>query len=135
MNDAPDDTTPNPPPSDGLAVSRPLVTIRGLRKRFGGTLALADVDLDIHGGSVLALLGHNGAGKSTLIKILAGVYRADEGQVTVAGHPLGTDAASAEMSFMHQDLGLVEWMTVAENVALGTGYPRRGGLVSWRQVR
>jgi ribose transport system ATP-binding protein len=113
----------------------PLVTIRGLRKRFGGTLALADVDLDIRPGSVLALLGHNGAGKSTLIKILAGVHRADGGRVTVAGHPLGTDAATAEMSFIHQDLGLVEWMTVAENIALGTGYPRSGGLVSWRQVR
>ncbi|MFJ8467530.1 sugar ABC transporter ATP-binding protein [Streptomyces swartbergensis] len=135
MNDAPDDTAPSAPPPDGHAASEPLVTLRGLRKRFGGTLALADVDLDIHGGSVLALLGHNGAGKSTLIKILAGVYRADEGRVSVAGHALGTDAASAEMSFIHQDLGLVEWMTVAENVALGTGYPRRGGLVSWRQVR
>ena len=135
MNDAPDDTAPSPPPAGTHAASQPLVTIRGLRKRFGGTLALADVDLDIHAGSVLALLGHNGAGKSTIIKILAGVYRADEGQTTVAGHPLGTDAASAEMSFIHQDLGLVEWMSVAENVALGTGYPRRGGLVSWRRVR
>ncbi len=113
----------------------PLVSIRGLRKRFGGTLALDDVDIDIHPGSILALLGHNGAGKSTIIKILAGVYRADEGHVTVAGHPLGTEAASAELSFIHQDLGLVEWMTVAENIALGTGYPRSGGLVSWRQVR
>ncbi|MGN9840684.1 sugar ABC transporter ATP-binding protein [Nonomuraea sp. H19] len=111
------------------------MSIRGLRKRFGGTLALADLDLDVHKGSVLALLGHNGAGKSTLIKILAGVYRADEGRVTVAGHPLGTGSASAEMSFIHQDLGLVEWMTVAENIALGTGYPRSAGLVSWRQVR
>ena len=135
MNDAPDDTAPSSPSPDGQEASRPLVTIRGLRKRFGGTLALADVDLDVQAGSVLALLGHNGAGKSTLIKILAGVYRADEGQVTVAGHPLGSSAASTEMSFIHQDLGLVEWMTVAENVALGTGYPRRAGLVSWRQVR
>ncbi|WP_327588711.1 sugar ABC transporter ATP-binding protein [Nonomuraea sp. NBC_00507] len=124
MHDATDD-----------AASSPLVTIRGLRKRFGGTLALADLDLDIHKGSVLALLGHNGAGKSTLIKILAGVYRADEGRVTVAGHSLGTGVASAEMSFIHQDLGLVEWMTVAENIALGTGYPRSAGLVSWRRVR
>ncbi|WP_329252374.1 sugar ABC transporter ATP-binding protein [Streptomyces canus] len=135
MNDAPDDTAPSSPSPDGRVASRPLVTIRGLRKRFGGTLALADVDLDVQAGSVLALLGHNGAGKSTLIKILAGVYRADEGQVTVAGHPLGSGGASTEMSFIHQDLGLVEWMTVAENVALGTGYPRRAGLVSWRQVR
>ncbi|WP_240436842.1 sugar ABC transporter ATP-binding protein [Streptomyces sporangiiformans] len=123
MHDASDDDT------------APLVSIRGLRKQLGGTLALADVDLDIREGSVLALLGHNGAGKSTLIKILAGVHRADEGRITVAGHPLGSEASAAEMSFIHQDLGLVEWMTVAENIALGTGYPRRAGLVSWRQVR
>jgi ribose transport system ATP-binding protein len=120
---------------DNSSTPEPLVRVRGLRKRFGGTLALAGVDLDIQRGSVLALLGHNGAGKSTIIKILAGVYRADEGDVTVAGHPLGTDGAARAMSFIHQDLGLVEWMTVAENVALGTGYPRRAGLVSWRRVR
>ncbi|KPI18383.1 Monosaccharide-transporting ATPase [Actinobacteria bacterium OK074] len=142
MHDASDDAsasgppleaTPRPPSSDPAA--EPLVAVRGLSKRFGGTLALADVDLDIRAGSVLALLGHNGAGKSTLIKVLAGVHRADAGRVTVGGHPLGTDAASAEMSFIHQDLGLVEWMTVAENIALGTGYPRSAGLVSWRRVR
>ncbi|WP_106977258.1 sugar ABC transporter ATP-binding protein [Streptomyces sp. NRRL S-244] len=109
--------------------------MRGLGKRFGGTVALDAVSLDVHGGSVLALLGPNGAGKSTLIKVLAGVHRADEGEVTVAGHPLGSEAASHSMSFIHQDLGLVEWMTVAENIALGTGYPRRHGLISWRQTR
>ncbi|MER5183847.1 sugar ABC transporter ATP-binding protein [Streptomyces sp. NPDC002896] len=119
----------------GRRDQEPVVRIRGLSKRFGGTLALAEVDLDIHRGSILALLGPNGAGKSTLIKVLAGVHHADEGEVTVAGHPLGTNAASRSMSFIHQDLGLVEWMTVAENIALGAGYPRRRGLVSWRQVR
>ncbi|UQI45277.1 sugar ABC transporter ATP-binding protein [Streptomyces sp. HU2014] len=114
---------------------QPLVRIRGLGKRFGGTLALDSVDLDIDPGGVLALLGPNGAGKSTLIKVLAGVHHADEGEVTVAGHPLGTEAAARAMSFIHQDLGLVGWMTVAENIALGTGYPRRAGLVSWRRTR
>ncbi|MBB5119394.1 sugar ABC transporter ATPase [Streptomyces eurocidicus] len=114
---------------------QPLVRIRGLGKRFGGTVALDSVDLDIAPGTVLALLGPNGAGKSTLIKVLAGVHHADEGEVTVAGHPLGTEAASHAMSFIHQDLGLVGWMTVAENIALGTGYPRRAGLVSWRRTR
>ncbi|MEV7521902.1 sugar ABC transporter ATP-binding protein [Streptomyces sp. NPDC091371] len=109
--------------------------MRGLGKRFGGTVALDGVSLDLLGGSVLALLGPNGAGKSTLIKVLAGVQRADEGEVTVAGHPLGSDAAAGKMSFIHQDLGLVEWMTVAENIALGTGYPRRHGLISWRRTR
>ncbi|MFF4209162.1 sugar ABC transporter ATP-binding protein [Streptomyces sp. NPDC001796] len=115
--------------------AEPLLRIRGLGKRFGGTLALDSVDLDVHRGSVLALLGPNGAGKSTLIKVLAQVHRADEGEVTVAGHPLGTQAAARAMSFIHQDLGLVGWMTVAENIALGTGYPRRLGLISFSRMR
>ncbi|MFF1339431.1 sugar ABC transporter ATP-binding protein [Streptomyces sp. NPDC058290] len=131
MHDTPVTST-SPPPRSG---AEPLVRIRGLGKRFGGTVALDGVGLDVHRGSVLALLGPNGAGKSTLIKVLAGVHRADTGEVTVAGHPLGSDAARRAMSFIHQDLGLVEWMTVAENIALGTGYPRRRGLISWRETR
>jgi ribose transport system ATP-binding protein len=131
VHDAPG-TSPKDVPPFG---AEPLVRIRGLGKRFGGTLALAGVDLDVHAGSVLALLGPNGAGKSTLIKILAGVHHADTGRITVDGHPLGSHAAAHSMSFIHQDLGLVEWMTVAENIALGTGYPRRAGLVSWRRTR
>jgi ribose transport system ATP-binding protein len=119
-----------PPPG-----AEPLVRIRGLTKRFGGTLALAGVDLDVPAGGVLALLGPNGAGKSTLIKVLAGVHHADAGRITVDGHPLGSPAAARGMSFIHQDLGLVEWMTAAENIALGTGYPRRAGLISWRRTR
>ncbi|MFJ8781978.1 sugar ABC transporter ATP-binding protein [Streptomyces sp. NPDC102476] len=113
----------------------PLVRIRGLSKRFGGTIALAGVDLDVHPGSVLALLGPNGAGKSTLIKILAGVHDADAGRITVAGEPLAGPTATRSMSFIHQDLGLVEWMTVAENLALTAGYARRSGLISWRRTR
>ncbi|MER7731691.1 sugar ABC transporter ATP-binding protein [Streptomyces erythrochromogenes] len=122
----------SPPPRPG---AEPLVRMRGLSKRFGGTLALDSVGLDLHSGSVLALLGPNGAGKSTLIKVLAGVHHPDAGEVTVAGHPLPSEAALRHMSFIHQDLGLVEWMTVAENVALGTGYPLRRGLISWRRTR
>ncbi|MFF4369116.1 sugar ABC transporter ATP-binding protein [Streptomyces sp. NPDC001594] len=130
MHDAHDeyDAPPQPGPE-------PLLRIRGLRKRFGGTVALDGVDLDLHAGRVLALLGPNGAGKSTLIKVLAGIHRADAGEVTMAGHPLGSAAASAAMSFIHQDPGLVDWMTVAENTALATGYPRRLGLISWRRTR
>lgn len=129
MHDTPD---PSAVPSSG---TEPVVGIRGLGKRFGGTVALAGVDLDVHAGSVLALLGPNGAGKSTLIKVLAGIHRADTGRVTVDGHPLGSHGAARAMSFIHQDLGLVEWMTVAENIALSTGYGRRAGLISWRRTR
>jgi ribose transport system ATP-binding protein len=131
VHDAPDTSAQVAPP----AGAEPLVRIRGLVKQFGGTLALAGVDLDVHAGSVLALLGPNGAGKSTLIKVLAGVHQADAGQITVDGHPLGSHAASRGTSFIHQDLGLVEWMTVAENVALSTGYARRAGLISWQRTR
>lgn len=131
MHDAPDTSAKAAAPFG----AEPLVRIRGLGKRFGGTLALTGVDLDVHAGSVLALLGPNGAGKSTLIKVLAGVHHADAGHITVGGHPLGSHAATRSMSFIHQDLGLVEWMTVAENIALSAGYPRRAGLISWRRAR
>src|SRR5580698_4721814 len=108
----------------------------GLVKRFTGTLALNHVDFDVRRGEVHALLGQNGAGKSTLIKILAGVYEADAGAIEFAGKLARPATDSLPVAFIHQDLGLVEWMTVAENVAIQTGYPRsRAGLISWRRVR
>jgi ribose transport system ATP-binding protein len=107
----------------------------GLVKRFTATLALDHVDFDVHRAEVHALLGQNGAGKSTLIKILAGVYEADAGEIAFAGRPARPTHDSLPIAFIHQDLGLVECMTVAENVAIQTGYPRsRLGLVSWRRV-
>jgi ribose transport system ATP-binding protein len=120
-------------PADSAA---PLLAMRGLVKRFTATLALDHVDFDVRRGEVHALLGQNGAGKSTLIKILAGVYEADAGEVEFAGAPARPGADSLPIAFIHQDLGLVEWMTIAENVAIQTGYPRsRLGLVAWRKVR
>lgn len=110
----------------------PLLDIRGLTKRFGGTQALADVDVTIRCGEIHALLGENGAGKSTLIKILAGIYTADAGTIErpagarVPGWPV------EGIAFVHQDLGLVESMTVAENVAIGARYARSAGLINWR---
>src|SRR5271155_3617227 len=84
----------------------PLLAMTGLVKRFTGTLALDHVDFDVRRGEVHALLGQNGAGKSTLIKILAGVYEADSGELLYAGKPVrpGTDALP--IAFIHQDLGL-----------------------------
>ena len=71
-----------------------------------------------------ALLGQNGAGKSTLIKILAGVYSADAGEIRFDGRARAARRRTLPIAFIHQDLGLVDWMTVAENVAVQTGYPR-----------
>ena len=116
--------------------SAPLLVMSGLVERFTATLALDHVDFDVCRGEVHALLGQNGAGKSTLIKILAGVYEADSGAIEFAGKPSRPATDSLPVAFIHQDLGLVEWMTVAENVAIQTGYPRsRVGLISWRRVR
>jgi len=113
-----------------------LLSITGLTKRFTGTLALDRIDFDVRRGEVHALLGQNGAGKSTLIKILAGVYLPDAGEICFAGRPVAPGAERLPIEFIHQELGLVDWMTVAENVALQTGYPRNGlGLVAWEKVR
>jgi len=109
----------------------PLLEIRGLSKRFAGTRALADVDLSVHAGEVHALLGENGAGKSTLIKVLAGVHAADAGEIVWRGRAI---TERPPISFIHQDLGLVDGMTAAENIALVAGYPRRGGLIDWRRA-
>lgn len=115
-----------------MSASHAVVNISHLSKRFGATQALDDVSLNINSGEVLALLGANGAGKSTLIKILAGIYTADSGSISSAE---GGELSSIKFAFIHQDLGLVEWMTVAESVALGSDYPKRGGLISWSGVR
>jgi ribose transport system ATP-binding protein len=114
----------------------PLLAMSGLVKRFTATLALDRVDFDVRRGEVHALLGQNGAGKSTLIKILAGVYGADAGDIRFDGRVMQPGTDSLPIAFIHQELGLVEWMTVAENVAIQTGYPRSAvGLISWRRVR
>lgn len=112
------------------------LAFRDVVKTFGGTRALKGVSFDVAPGEIVALLGENGAGKSTLIKILGGIHRADGGEITLAGLPYAGEAAKGAraISFIHQDLGLVEWMTVAENVALAQGYGRGGAFrrIDWR---
>ncbi|MFC7397722.1 sugar ABC transporter ATP-binding protein [Chelatococcus sp. GCM10030263] len=105
-----------------------------MAKAFGGTLAVSGVDLDLFPGEILALLGQNGAGKSTLIKMLAGVYRPDAGEIRFSGETFDPSKNDGAISFIHQDLGLIEWMTVAENIALAQGYRRRRGLINWTAV-
>jgi len=106
----------------------------GVVKHFGGVRALRGVDLEVRAGEIHALLGANGAGKSTLIKILAHVHKPDAGEITLRGAPLTEAMLGARISFVHQDLGLIENMSVAENMAMAYGYPRRGKLIAWRAV-
>jgi len=118
----------------GVAHRPAALTIRGLRKSFGATKAVQDVDLTLLQGEVLALLGQNGAGKSTLVKILAGVFEADGGEVRLGDEPYDLKRDRRAVAFIHQDLGLIEWMTVAENIALAQGFARRFGLIDWAAV-
>jgi simple sugar transport system ATP-binding protein/ribose transport system ATP-binding protein len=97
--------------------------LSGITKRFGGTLALADVDLTISRGSVHSIIGENGAGKSTLGKIIAGVYAADSGEIRIAGQPVQLrsprQALDHGLTIVAQELALVPARTVIENVFLG----------------
>ncbi|HLW89851.1 MAG TPA: sugar ABC transporter ATP-binding protein [Roseiarcus sp.] len=114
----------------------PLLVVRGIAKRFPGTLALDDFDIDVRVGEVHALLGENGAGKSTFIKVLAGVYPPDSGEIRLADAPLRQGAsAAAGIAFVHQDLALVDSMSVMENIGHVSGFPRHAGLISWRDLR
>jgi ribose transport system ATP-binding protein len=109
------------------SVSRPsdqktVFQLRGVSKSFPGVKALNGVDLDVREGEVHALLGENGAGKSTLMKILAGIYQPDEGEIILEGQPVHMrtplEARDYGVLLIHQELSLVPDMTVAENVFL-----------------
>lgn len=119
-------------------MTEPLIEARGLVKEYPGVVALAGADLDLLPGEILGLVGKNGAGKSTLIKILAGAERPDRGEVKVAGEPLPElysprAAHRLGLAFVHQELATAPDLSVAENVAVGSHYPRRLGVfVSWR---
>jgi ABC-type sugar transport system ATPase subunit len=103
--------------------SAPLVVAQGISKRFGALTALADVDLEIRQGEVLALLGDNGAGKSTFIKILAGAHAQTEGTLSIDGAPVTfsspQDAADVGIATIFQELALSENLSISENVFLG----------------
>jgi ribose transport system ATP-binding protein len=105
---------------------QPALAVRGLSKRFGAVEALQDVDLDVATGEVHGLLGANGSGKSTLIKILGGYHSPDAGSISVGGSPVGLPVTTAHgIAIIHQELGLVEEMTVLENLGVTAGYGTR----------
>jgi simple sugar transport system ATP-binding protein len=101
----------------------PAVELRGITKRFGSLTANDRVDFAVQAGEIHGLLGENGAGKSTLMRILYGLYTADEGEIRVAGRPVAIrspkDAIAAGIGMVTQHFALVGPLTVAENVILG----------------
>ncbi|CAL9311131.1 Fructose import ATP-binding protein FrcA [Streptomyces sp. SudanB25_2051] len=102
----------------------PVLALRGVSKRFGAVQALTDVDLEIHAGEVVALLGDNGAGKSTLVKTISGVHPIDEGTIEWQGRPVRVtrpnDAQELGIATVYQDLALCDNLDVVANLFLGT---------------
>lgn len=106
-----------------MSEAEPIITMHGIVKRFGGVVALNDVDLAAYPGEVLAIVGDNGAGKSTLIKILTGVYQPTEGSIQLDGKPFSmsshSDAIENGIDAVYQNLAIADHLTPAENLFLG----------------
>lgn len=111
----------------------PLLEMRNISIHFGGIRAVDDVSIDVMPGEVVGLLGHNGAGKSTLIKILAGVYKADNGEIYVDGEKVEInnprDARDLNIETIYQTLALSDNLDASTNLFLGREILTRWGLV------
>lgn len=121
---------------------QPLLQLHGVHKRFPGVHALKGVDFTVYPGEIHALLGENGAGKSTLIKIIAGVYSPDAGELYFDGAPVRfagpKDAQRLGIDTIHQELSLYPELSVAENIFMGHAPMRRLGplaVIDWQQMR
>jgi len=119
-------------------MSDPLLTMNDVSKRFGPTVALRSVSLELHAGQVLALIGENGAGKSTLMKVLSGAHLPDSGKMTLNGqsyrpkNPL--QARRAGVAMIYQELSIAPHLSVMENVLMGVE-PTVGPFLNWSQMR
>jgi simple sugar transport system ATP-binding protein len=110
------------------ADAAPLLSLRGVCKAYGAVVALSDIDLDIHGGEILAICGDNGAGKSTLIRLISGADMPSAGRLAMRGRPIAfaspRAALAAGVSTIYQDLALAPRLSIAANVFMGAELTR-----------
>src|SRR4051812_12925921 len=118
--------------------SKALLEIRGLTKSFPGVKALSGVDFTVRRGEIHALMGENGAGKSTLIKVLTGVYQRDGGEMLLDDAAIDArspqEAEALGISTVYQEVNLIPFLSVAENICLGR-QQTRFGFLNWNQIR
>ena len=111
------------PATVGSNGDQPLLRLVGIEKHFGPVRVLFDINLDIPLGQVTALVGDNGAGKSTLIKMIAGIYQQDHGEIIWQGHPVRLhspkDATNLGIATVYQDLALADNLDIVQNMFLG----------------
>ena len=114
-----------------------ILEFKGIGKYFPGVQALKDVSFTVRKGEILALLGENGAGKSTLMKILAGAYIKDEGEIYIDGKPADItcpeDSERLGVAIIYQEFNLVPGLTVAENIFMRR-QPKKNGMIDWKRM-
>ena len=115
-----------------------LLEMRQIDKRFPGVHALDHVDFKVRQGEIHALMGENGAGKSTLIKVLTGLYTKDGGRILFDGREVSfnspLDSQKAGISTIYQEINLIPYMSVAENIFLGREFVNRFGRIQWTRM-
>lgn len=121
-----------------MSDTKPLLSLREVRKSFGPTEVVHGMNLDIHAGEVVALLGENGAGKSTVSNIIAGAITPTSGQMRWLGEPYAPatprEAIDTGIGLIHQELRLLEHLSIAENVFVGR-WPKRIGVIDRRRMK
>jgi ribose transport system ATP-binding protein len=126
-------------PSVGMTDQSLSLKVQSLSKSFAGTNALVDFNLQVECGRIHGLVGENGSGKSTLIKLLSGFYTPDEGEIEIFGEKLrrGSSESSYRLGcrVVHQNLGLIEQLSILDNVKLSSGYPTRWGTIRRNEAK
>ncbi|RWC87006.1 MAG: sugar ABC transporter ATP-binding protein, partial [Mesorhizobium sp.] len=121
-----------------IMTQEPILTARGLTKRYGRVTALDNADFDLYPGEILAVIGDNGAGKSSLIKAISGAAVPDEGEIKLEGKAVAfkspMEAREAGIETVYQNLALSPALSIADNMFLGREIRKPGPLGSWLRM-